>query len=427
MAAAVSGGPDSVCLLHVLLELAPRLGIAVTAVAHLNHQLRGKASDEDERFVAELASRAGVPFFCKRVRVGEEAGNLEQAARRARHAFFLALIKDGVANRVATGHTADDQAETVLFRLLRGSGLAGLSGILPVTREGIVRPLLDATRADVAGFLRARRLEWRDDATNQDARFARNRIRHRLLPQLAREWNPHVSESFAHLADLAREEEQWWQQEISRLAPDILTEVHGGIEIDATRLTALPKAVARRLVRRACPVSQDFNAVERILDLAAQPLGKGKLELPGLVVIRSFDWLRFTAPGRASRPEPIHPKVPGRYPWAGGAEQVCFEIATGNCVRAGCASLKLSEGRLPAPMELRSWSAGDHYRPAGHSRDQKIKELFQAARIPSWRRQFWPIVASGSKILWVRGFGAAAEFAAGNQPGSVLRIWEENA
>ena len=214
MAVAVSGGPDSVCLLHVLLELAPRLGIAVTAVAHLNHKLRGEASDEDERFVAEMALRAGVPFFCERVRVGEENGNLEQAARRARHAFFSRLIKDGVANRIATGHTADDQAETVLFRLLRGSGLAGLSGILPVTREGIVRPLMDVSRADVIEILRARGLHWREDATNQDARFARNRIRHSLLPQLAREWNPRLSESLAHLADLAREEEQWWQQEI---------------------------------------------------------------------------------------------------------------------------------------------------------------------------------------------------------------------
>src|SRR5579871_680775 len=427
VAAAVSGGPDSVCLLQVLLELSPKLGIAVTGVAHLNHQLRGEASDEDERFVAELASRAGVPFFGKRIRVGDESGNLEQAARRVRQAFFFDLINDGVANRVATGHTADDQAETVLFRLLRGSGLAGLSGILPRTREGIVRPLLDVTRTDVLEFLRSRGLEWREDSTNQDARFARNRIRHSLLPQLARDWNPHVSESFAHLADLARERSEWWQQEMSRLAPDILTEAHGGIEIQANRLAALPKAVARRLVRRACPVSPGFHAVERILDLAAQPHGKGKLELPGLLVVRSFDWLRFTPPGRASRPEPIHPKVPGRYPWPGGAARVCFEIAEGNCVRAGCASLKLSEGRLPAPMELRSWSAGDHYRPAGHSRDQKIKELFQEARIPSWRRDFWPIVASGSKILWARGFGAAAEFAAQNQPGSVLRIWEENA
>ena len=431
MAVAVSGGPDSVCLLHILLELAPRLGIAVTAVAHLNHQLRGEASDEDERFVAELASRAGVAFLCDRVKVSEAGGNLEQEARRARLAFFSRVIKDGVANRVATGHTADDQAETVLFRLLRGAGLAGLSGILPMTREGIVRPLLDVTRADVSEFLRGRGLTWREDATNQDARFARNRIRHSLLPQLAREWNPNVSESFAHLADLAREEEKWWQQEISRLVPDILTEVHGGIEVDANRLAALPKAVARRVVRhvvrRACPVSPGFSAVERILDLAAHPHGKGKLELPGLVVIRSFDWLRITPPGRAALPEPIHPKVPGRYPWPGGAARVCFEIAEGNCARTGCASLKLSEGRLPAPMELRSWSAGDHYRPAGHSRDQKIKELFQAARIPSWRRQFWPIVASGSKILWARGFGAAAEFAAQNQPGSVLRIWEENA
>ena len=156
VAAAVSGGPDSVCLLHALLEMAPRLGFTVAAVAHFNHKLRGEASEEDERFVAALAAHHGVPFLCERAAVAEADGNLEQAARRARHAFFSRLIREGMADRVATGHTSDDQAETVLFRLLRGSGLAGLAGILPVTREGLIRPMLDVTRAEVEEFLRTR-------------------------------------------------------------------------------------------------------------------------------------------------------------------------------------------------------------------------------------------------------------------------------
>ncbi len=250
VAAAVSGGPDSVCLLHVLLEFAPRLGFTVAAVAHFNHQLRGEASEEDERFVAALAERHGVAFLCERAVAAEAGGNLEQSARRARQAFFSRLIRDGVADRVATGHTSDDQAETVLFRLLRGSGLAGLAGILPVTREGLIRPMLDVTRAEVEQFMRGRGIVWREDASNQDARFARNRIRHSLLPQFAREWNPRVSVTLAHLADLAREEEQWWQEEISRLAQEMLIPAQGGIEVDAGRLATLPRAVARRVIRR---------------------------------------------------------------------------------------------------------------------------------------------------------------------------------
>jgi tRNA(Ile)-lysidine synthase len=449
VAAAVSGGPDSVCLLHVLLELAPRLGVTVAAVAHFNHKLRGEASEEDERFVAALAARHGVAFLCERSAVAEAGGNLEQTARHARHAFFSRLIRLGVADRVATGHTSDDQAETVLFRLLRGSGLAGLAGILPVTREGLIRPLLDVTRSEVEEFLRVRGIPWREDASNQDARFSRNRIRHSLLPQLAREWNPRVSATLAHLADLAREEEQWWHEEISRLALEMLFETEGGIEVEACKLAALPKAVARRVIRRARPLPDGrgsgaatdprasasgqahptnigFDAGERILELAAQPQGEGRLELPGLVVVRSFGWLRFMPPTPELGPEPVHPCVPGKYVWSGGPTHVCFEIAERDSGQTGCVSLKLSEGRVPAPLELRGWNAGDHYRPAGHTRDQKIKELFQEARVPSWRRRFWPIVSSGPKILWARWFGAAAEFAAGDEPGLVLRIWEEN-
>jgi tRNA(Ile)-lysidine synthase len=166
--------------------------------------------------------------------------------------------------------------------------------------------------------------------------------------------------------------------------------------------------------------------VEAILALAAQPQGDGRLNLPGLTVVRSFGWLRFMPPVPEPDPEPVYPQVPGRYAWPGEQAHVCFEIAERHSAQTGCVSLKLSGGRIPAPLELRGWSAGDHYRPAGHSRDQKIKELFQEARVPSWRRRFWPIVSSGPKILWARGFGAAAEYAEEDEPGLVLRIWEEN-
>ena len=123
---------------------------------------------------------------------------------------------------MALGHTRDDQAETLLFRLLRGSGLAGLAGIYPVTADGYIRPFIDITRAEVEQFLRSRGLEWREDATNRDPRFARNRIRHSLLPQMAREWNPRIADALAHLADLAHEEERWWRAEIDRLAAHLL-------------------------------------------------------------------------------------------------------------------------------------------------------------------------------------------------------------
>src|SRR5579864_954304 len=214
---AVSGGADSVCLLHVLVELGPRWNLRLS-VLHLNHQLRGEESREDARFVAELAARLGLPFYLGEADVGRIArksgDNLEQAARNERSRFFLDYLRSGAADRIALGHTRSDQAETVLFRFLRGSGSAGLAGIRPVTTDGFVRPLLNVDRANIEQYLRERNITWREDSTNLSLDFARNRIRRELLPMLEREWNPAIAETLAHTAEWAREEEAYWEAEI---------------------------------------------------------------------------------------------------------------------------------------------------------------------------------------------------------------------
>ena len=301
VAVAVSGGPDSVCLLHLLCELAPQFHLTLS-VAHFNHKLRGDASDSDERFVAELATSLGLAFHRADADLRAAGGNLEQAGRRGRRDFFTELIREGVADRVALGHTRDDQAETVLFRLLRGSGLAGLAGIYPLTEGGLIRPLIDVTRAEVIEYLRGRGLAWREDATNRDPRFARNRIRHDLLPQLRREWNPRLNEALAHLADLAQEEERWWSAEMDRLAADALTGRNSGVEMRASMLVAAPRAAARRLVRQAIAQAKgdlrriEYEHVESILELAAKREGAGRVRLPDLMITRSCDCIRFARP-----------------------------------------------------------------------------------------------------------------------------------
>ena len=424
--AAVSGGADSVCLLHVLRELAPRLCFSVAGIAHLNHRLRGEESEEDSRFVEALAARWGVRFFGESAEVAAAGGNLEQSARQARQAFFAKVLREGGGDRIATGHTRDDQAETVLFRVLRGSGLAGLAGILPVTREGLVRPMLDVSRAEVEEFLRARGEQWREDASNRDEGFARNRIRHTLLPMLAREWNPEVGAALARLADTASEEERWWRARIERLAAKVAAVDEGGIEMDAGRLTAMPRALGRRLVRHLAgklgPIP-DFDAMERVLELAAGKAGNGTLDLGGIRVVRSFERVRFMTAGGPVPPQPVTVTVPGRHAWAGS--RVCLDFRV-KPARGGCVRLKLSGVARSAPLTLRRWRAGDHYHPAGHFRDQKLKEMFQQARIPSWRRVSWPILCQGAEILWARQFGAAAEWVAGGSDPAVF-VWEEPA
>jgi tRNA(Ile)-lysidine synthase len=423
--AAVSGGPDSVCLLDVLCQLAPKLGVTVAGVAHLNHKLRGRESEEDERFVDELARSYGISFFREAANLTDK-GNLEEAAREARRKFFARLIRDGVADRVATGHTLDDQAETVLFRILRSTGPSGIAGILPATAEGLIRPLIGVTRTQVLTYLAARGLRWREDSTNCDPRFSRNRIRNELMPQLAQDWNPRIAVTLARCADIAQEEEKWWESEIQSIASRVFSTVDGGIEACTDEFAKLPRAVARRLIRKAIQqlcgvtVSPNFEHIERVLRLIQGSKGESKIELPEVEVTRSFRLVRFQLKIPSPPPIEIAVEVPGRYDWPGSV--IYFEVSP---ERADCASLKLrGQGEL-TPLELRTWRAGDHYCPAGKSRDYSLHELFQRAQVPSWRRNRWPIVTMGSRIAWVRQFGAAAEFSAKDGRGPALRIWEE--
>ncbi len=438
--AAVSGGADSICLLHVLKELAPR---SLAGIAHFNHKWRLLASDEDEQFVATIATRLSLPFF--RAEGTPSPGNREQEARRARQKFFATL-----GATVALGHTRDDQAETVLFRFLRGSGLAGLSGIAPVS-NATIRPLIDITREEIEQFLRSRKIEWREDYTNQDLSFARNRIRHELLPQLARDWNPKITDALANLADLANEEETysdtilceagWGGPPGPRPTPPSASGLVGQVtdlsaadkaalstpDLPAAILT-LPRALARRLIRRAIAQAKgdlrqiDFDHVEAVFDL------KRTLHLPGVTVTRSFEWLHF-APQSVPTPlaaQEITP--PGTFPSPDGLSQICVDVAQIGETHAEPTSATLDVEacwfQSCSPLVLRGWRPGDHYRPAGQSRDHKIQEMFQKARVPSWRRASWPILTSGDKILWSRQFGVAEEFAIPREPGTALRIRE---
>ncbi len=376
--AAVSGGADSVCLLHVLREAQ----VGLSGVAHFNHKLRGDASEDDERFVEALAANFDLPFYRAEGLPGP--GNLEQNARHARREFFSSLIRDGAATRIALAHTRDDQAETVLFRVLRGSGLTGLAGIHPVTVEGFIRPMIGVTHSEVLGFLRERGIEWREDASNLDLRFARNRIRHELLPQLAKEWNPQIVDALANLGDLAYEEEQLWATRERDIRQDRLSYV-----------ATLPRAEESRILRRAIRDTKgdlrgiDFEHVESVIDMTA------RASVPGVDFIRSCDAIRATAPAVTADVPAVEVTVPGTYEAPDGASEIRLEP---------CVNLRLD---LTAPLLLRGWKPGDHYLRSGKSRDQKLHRMFQRARVPSWARRSWPIIECGGRILWAREFGPA--------------------
>jgi tRNA(Ile)-lysidine synthase len=302
--AAVSGGADSVALLLLLhaANALPRnaLGVGLSAI-HVHHGLRGEEADSDLAFVQELCARLGIPLHVQHVDVATRAAThretTEEAARTLRYECFAALLAAGHADAVLTAHTLDDQAETVLMKLLRGAWTEGLGGIHPVVLlEGnktlennqpgrILRPLLSVRRAELEDYLRERDQPWREDSSNADTAFTRNRVRRHLLPIL-REYNPNLDQALANLAELARDDEAHWQQELSRMLPQLLLPgkpVRGGgravpttssdasVAVDLDRLRALAPALRRRVLRaaaRSLGARLTFDETARLLALA---------------------------------------------------------------------------------------------------------------------------------------------------------------
>lgn len=431
---AVSGGADSVALLYALVELGARWGLRLV-ILHVNHKLRGEESEGDARFVRELAGSLRLEFRCHEVDVPgilkTAGGNLEQTARRVRRDIFLELIGAGRLDRVALGHTRSDQAETVLFRILRGAGTAGLAGMRPVTREGLVRPLIDVSRAEVLEYLSGNGIPWREDSSNQDRRYARNRIRHDLLPALAREWNPALNEVLAGMASVAQDEEDFWGDVVSATAEGQLDVRQQEVIFRADWLAGLRTAVARRVARRVVELARgdlrriDLCHIERIVALARSAGVARRFEIPGLEVWRSCGQIRI-APPRGGKDYDIEVPVPGTVELPAGGARLVLELLHAGCVSGynGKESEQLDWGRIAGDLRLRNWRPGDQYRPLGRAHQTKVNSLLQHARVPLWDRRLWPVLTRGGAIVWVARFGPAAELAATPDTPTILSVRE---
>jgi len=315
LAAAVSGGADSVALLTLLAETHAQLGF-VLSVVHFNHRLRGKASDADERFVARLAEKFGLTLHLGRADVTAKAkrerSNLEDAARRARYAFFRKLAEQGLFDAALTAHTMDDQAETVLAHILRGTGIAGLAGIHP-SSESVHRPLLDLRRGELRKYLRGKKQSWREDATNRDTNRTRARMRKKLVPLLVKEFNLHAVEHLSGLAQRALEQTlfmdrlaaQLFDQTVVRDGPALRIPLAGFLNpagSEQPENAALRHALLHKILAQSKAWSGQVSSVHlaAILRLARHGERGKRLELPGGVdVIREKDSLLFCKRSRA--------------------------------------------------------------------------------------------------------------------------------
>ena len=423
IAVAVSGGADSVALLRRLLEERRQLGV-VLSVAHVQHGIRGAAAEEDSAFVAGLAAAHDLPFHLHRTDAPAAAATLhetlEEAARNLRYAFFRELMAKGHADTVATAHTLDDQAETVLHKLLRGAWTEGLSGIhpvLPAEPGSIVRPFLDNRHAGIEAWLLWLQQPWREDATNQDVAHTRNRIRWQLLP-LLRTFNPRIAEQLARLASISADEEDYWQQELRRLLPPLLLPgrpSRGGgrsssthpeeetVGIELTRLGELHPAVARRVLRAAARrlgARLNFEHTERLLAMAdlapAETSRARRAELPGGVTVeRTLREIRLTrnVPGGPAA-TPSGPAYEFLLPGEIQAPEY------GMCLRGELASA-LPSATFPAV--LRSWKAGDRVTLCHSRGPKKVAEVLDRLHVLGAARRNWPVVESEGRIVWMRG------------------------
>ncbi len=408
---AVSGGADSVALLRLLIELRDELGL-VLSVLHFHHQIRGAEADADQQFVTGLARQHQLEaHFASGDAPGvsnREGISLEAAGRALRYGCFANLMAEGRLDKVVTAHTLDDQAETVLLKLLRGAGTRGLAGIYPrvaveshnaAAELAILRPLLGIRRAELREYLQSIGQQWREDATNLDLQHRRNLVRHALVPQLERNFNPAAVERLAELAEVARAEEEYWTAQVRGIV------VHQQ-PISVNFLRKLPLALQRRVVRSAAEahgLSLEFAEVHEILAAAEGPEREKTVVLPrGWQALRRDDAIHF-------RPSPHGPvpdyeyslPAPGRAaaPEIGVSFKV--EVVALNGTHPGAL---LSTKVLSSPLTLRNWRPGDRFWPAHTRAPRKVKELLQEQHVPVDQRRAWPVIANGDEIVWIRGF-----------------------
>jgi tRNA(Ile)-lysidine synthase len=400
----LSGGPDSVALLDALLFHSPGMGFRLVA-AHLDHALRPD-SVEDAAFSEELCRRLAVPFRSARAdvrgRAARDGSGLEEAARLERYAFFRAVMREEAASFVAVAHTRDDQAETLLLRLLRGAGSAGLGAMRPRAGD-VLRPLLAVSRAQVLAHLEARGLPFRDDPTNADLGIPRNRVRHELIPYIESRFNPRIREALARTAGLLADDAETLADSGEAISGGARSEGEGRLlSLDALRLA--PRAVARAALRQTIASVGGLRGVgaihvERLLRLArsASPSGRA-LALPGGREAQ----FRFGDLWIGPRPRPAEDfrfdvTVPGRVSLPGGLSLIVSPSTEKGSPGAAVVG-------APGPLVARTRRPGDRIR--AHGRDMSLKRYLMDHRVPASDRARIPVVASGDRVIWVAGLPA---------------------
>jgi tRNA(Ile)-lysidine synthase len=426
---AVSGGIDSVVLLHALWQMKRKGELNVLLyVVHVDHGLR-EESGEDARFVQELAEKWGLPCHVGRFDVAAYAKqhrlSIQVAARDVRYEYFAKVAEEVGATKLATAHQADDQAETVLMRILRGTSIKGLGGIPLRRREAayeIVRPLLATTREEIEGYARDQGLNYREDASNASTKYLRNKIRIRLLPELEREYNRGVKAGLNQLAAMARDDEALLA-ELAReaYAKAVEEEVQGRIRVKANVLGVMPLPLQRRVITLILyylcghTIQWEHLHVESILKMLGAESPSAELSLPaGIAAWREYDSLllgeRPDLPLQGEAPlEPFTVSFPGTHAFPELGFRLEGTVVDGVPPRPRDAweALFDADELSGSCIYIRTWATGDTIRPIGLHGTKLISDVFGEAKIPRHRRSRWPLLCLNGEIAWVIGIRRA--------------------
>lgn len=428
---AVSGGPDSVALLSLLHRLRRSWRLALTAV-HCNYGLRGAESDGDQKFVETLCRELEIPLYTRSLNVRDRfpRTSLQAAARELRYGAFMDVAKACGAQRIAVGHTANDQAETVLLWMLRGAGLAGLSG-MPASREGaIVRPLYECSRQDVLRYLRSSGLSYRRDSSNATSAYLRNRIRNHVLPVL-RQVTPAAVDLLCRAAELCREDDRCLDAQIEALCTArVRADGRGGWAVERAVVRQLPPALQRRLVRailQRCDPQQravGFRTVEQVRQAVTGTEPSRRLALRSARVTIERDDVRFTPSGRqdvaedaGTGPSVMPLPIPSEARWAGTGRLIRVQVLGRDVLRyipLSRTCIAVDADRISGPLVVRSWHRGDRFYPAGmKGHSKKLQDFFTDLKVPIERRSRIPVVAAPEGIVWVAGYRQDERWAVG--------------
>ncbi len=424
---AVSGGVDSVVLLHALTRLAGLHGLELQAV-HLDHQIRPRSS-EDAAFVEQLCAALEVPCWLERCPVPQLAQDqrlsLEMAGRQARRELFRSLAKRLNADLVALAHHRDDQVETLLLRLVRGTGQSGMVGMAP--RKGLWwRPLLRCSRQQIVAYAKKHELSWVEDESNCDPAYLRNRLRHELVP-LLKEFNPRFVERTESLIRQCRVEEDFWQQQVALTFPALVIGRANGLRLSRPGLLAQHPALQLRLLREALRQERgDLQQIENVhLEAVAALLSgarsQAQLDLPGAWVARRYEtiWFRRVAPAPALAYNECL-SVPGRVELPDGRVLQASVVTDPQGETAACAEFDLAE--LDLPLRVRSWHYGDRFEPQGMAGSKKLKRFFGDNHLELEERGKVPILLSGERILWLVGWRRSRHGVASPRNSGIARI-----